>query len=153
MDKQKQMLMQLAQMRAKLRVLGYADDVIIGLLKLRETQMTVSLPVPDAIPPEGELPTKDSVRTHVLALFVELAEFLQTLDWKSWKKDPKKLDQERICDEFADILAFLGVILIHLTAMGITPGMLGEAYRRKSIINIDRFTGQLGEEYHQDVLL
>ena len=98
--------------------------------------------------PWGRVPTKDAIRSYVLALFVELGEFVQELDWKPWKNG-KKIDKERVADEFADILAFLGVILVHLEALGIDEADLAKAYRMKSVTNLRRFLGELGEEYDQ----
>lgn len=118
---------------------------------LIETQKIVSLPVEGCIPDEGELPTKDAIRTYVLAIIVELSEFVQTLDWKPWKSKDR-LDTERIIDEFADILAFMGIILHYLSLYGIWPEDLANGYSKKSIENIDRFIGNRKIEYVQQSL-
>lgn len=118
---------------------------------LKDTQSTVSLPVEGCIPAPGELPSKDALRTYVLAMQVELMEFVQTLDWKPWKQK-YNIDVERVVDEFADILAFQGVLIYYLYLFGITPEMLSEGYRKKSIENIDRFLGNKGAEYKQPSL-
>jgi hypothetical protein len=119
-----------------------------GLWMLAENQRVVSLPVAGAIP-SMDGPTKDAIRSYSLALMIEIAEFVQTLDWKPWKT--KSVDPDRVVDEFADILAFLGVILLQLEAMGITPGMLARGYTQKSIVNIERFLGKHGAEYDRGI--
>jgi hypothetical protein len=122
-----------------------ACGVGIGLTSLRDNQAIVSRPVAGAIPLPGVAIDKDALRTYILAMMIETAEFCQTLPWKPWKDGA--IDKERTADEFADILAFMGVILVHLNRMGITPAMLGEAYRKKSVVNIQRFLGDKGAEY------
>lgn len=119
-----------------------------ALHSMKDIQHAVSGPVQGCIPLEGELPSKDAIRTYVLAMAVELMEFVQTLDWKPWKQK-SSIDVERVVDEFADILAFQGVLVYYLNLYGITPEMLSEGYRKKSIENIDRFLGNRGAEYKQ----
>ena len=109
-----------------------------GLGMLALNQKVISQGDPECIPPEGQAPSKDAVRSYALALMIEVAEFTQELDWKPWKTK-QLVDQERVADEFADILAFLGIILIYLDRMGISPSVLARAYNHKSKINIDRF--------------
>ena len=145
-------LKKMQEIRFELAKTNAADDLGIGLGFLRMVQKRVSSPVPGCIPPGNELPTKDTVRAYCLAFMIETAEFIQTLDWKPWKNKAKPCDTERALDEFADIMAFLGIIVEHLYRMGITPGDLAEAYRKKSIINVDRFLGEHGSEYHQETL-
>jgi hypothetical protein len=119
-----------------------------GLETLRHTQGDVSLPVPGCIPAGGELPTKEAVCTYTLAMIVEITEFIQTLDWKPWKKK-SKIEREKVIDEFADILAFQGILIYYLNQMGITPEDLARGYRDKSIVNIRRFMGEFEAEYSQ----
>ena len=109
-----------------------------ALHSLKDIQSVVSLPV-------------DAIRTYVLAMTVELMEFVQTLDWKPWKQK-SNLDIERIVDEFADILAFQGVLIYYLYLLGISPEMIELGYRKKSIENIDRFLGKKDAEYKQPSL-
>lgn len=109
-----------------------------GLALLALNQTTISQGDLGCIPPEGQAPSKDAVRSYMLALMIEVAEFTQELDWKPWK-EKLLVDTERVADEFADILAFLGIIIVYLDRMGIPPGMLARAYNKKSKVNIDRF--------------
>lgn len=88
---------------------------------------------------------KDTLRTYVLALFVELGEFIQTLDWKPWRNVPDK-SQEIICDEFADILAFVGVLITVLNARGISTRAIAEAYKQKEFVNVSRFIQKMEED-------
>jgi len=117
-------------------VLNHSLSESLALLALNQT--TISQGDLGCIPPEGQAPSKDAVRSYALALMIEVAEFTQELDWKPWKTK-QLVDQERVADEFADILAFLGIILIYLDRMGISPSVLARAYNHKSKINIDRF--------------
>ncbi len=120
-------------------------------------QKTISAGDPECIPAEGHLPSKDAVRSYTLALMVETAEFIQELDWKPWK-DKAKVDTGRVADEFADILAFMGILILYLDRMGIPPGMLARQYRDKSKVNIDRFISRhsaaapVSDEWKQDSL-
>ena len=87
---------------------------------------------------------KDVLRTYVLALMVELGEFIQTMDWKPWRVKTRATD-EIILDEFADILAFIGVLLTILNANGLRPKAVAEAYGKKEHVNVARFLEKLGE--------
>jgi len=126
-------------------------DLSTALTTLAVVQEIVSKPVLGCIPPDGELPSKDAIRTYALALQIELSEFVQTLDWKPWKDKPE-INKDRVIDEFADMLAFLGVIIYYLKRMDITPRQLADGYSRKSIVNIERFLGEHGVEYKQSSL-
>lgn len=148
----KQLIIDMQQMRRELDELPwFRSQLVIGLTALMQVQTTVSSPVDGCIPEPGEQPSKDAIRTYVLAMTVELMEFLQTLNWKPWKDKPA-LDRERTIDEFADVLAFQGIIIKHLETMGIGPVDLAEGYAKKSVVNIDRFLGKYGEEYRQQSL-
>lgn len=130
--------------------LRWENNVMLGLHSLKTVQTVVSWPVKDAVPDTGEVPTKDAVRSYFTAMHVELGELLQTLDWKPWKGDEEQCsipDKARTADEFADVLAFLGVILTHLNAMGLDTAALAKAYTNKTRTNIERFKGVHGVEY------
>jgi len=139
-------------MRRRLQDVYLPAGLAIGLTTLMQVQEVVSSPVKDAIPVNGERPSKDAIRTYVLSMVVELAELVQCLDWKPWK-NKKELDLENIASEFADILAFQGIIIKYLDTYGIGPVQLADAYAKKSVVNIDRFLGLHGIEYQQPSLL
>jgi len=82
---------------------------------------------------------KDVLRTYVLATFVELAEFIQVLPWKPWRESVSGINSEKLLDEFADILAFIGVLITILNNIGFTPYNIADAYIKKERINIERF--------------
>lgn len=88
---------------------------------------------------------KDTIRTYVLALNVEVMEFLQTLDWKPWKNGTQESD-ERVLDEFADILAFIGVLITILKAMGFDESDITKAYISKEETNVARFMQKIRED-------
>jgi len=125
--------------------LGNLRDALTSIANI---QGIVSSPVRNCIPEKDEPVTKDMLRTYVLAMTVELMEFLQTLDWKPWK-NKAVINEERVIDEFADILAFQGVIIYYLRRMGITPERLAKGYAKKSVENISRFLGERELEYRQ----
>jgi dimeric dUTPase (all-alpha-NTP-PPase superfamily) len=127
-------------------------DLALGLSFLANVQAVVSKSVQDAIPEINELPSKDSIRTYVLAMIVELAEFVQTLDWKPWK-NKRDIDYARVLDEFADVLAFQGILILYMNRMGLASMDIAEAYNRKSIVNMQRFLGEHGNEYVQNSLI
>jgi NTP pyrophosphatase (non-canonical NTP hydrolase) len=89
--------------------------------------------------PEGG-PTldKDAVRQYGFALCGEVHELCDELGWKDWKL-PREPDYERSKDEFADVLAFLGV-MVQLTnkLAGTSCAALAQQFRVKSQVNIDR---------------
>lgn len=91
------------------------------------------------------LTEKDTARTYVLALQVEVMEFLQTLDWKPWKNGKQESD-ERVLDEFADILAFVGVLITILKARGFSTVDITKAYIEKEQTNVARFMQKIKED-------
>ena len=52
------------------------------------------------------LSTVQTVEDYHFALNVELAEFINTLPWKWWKKN-HVINKEKVLDELADVMAFL----------------------------------------------
>ena len=115
-------------------------DVKAGLRGLLRMQSEVSAGHPPDIPEPGEEASPEQIRSVMLALSVELAELTQELDWKPWKQK-ERVDVEKVCDEFADVLAFLGLLVVYLGRLGATPEMLARAYRLKSALNIARLNG------------
>jgi hypothetical protein len=113
-----------------------------GLVTLFNTQMTVSSLVDGCIPEVGTHASPDQLRTYFLALMVEMMELLQELSWKPWKNE-KPVNSARVADEFADVLAFLGVLIIYLDSLGVPPDMLAGAYAAKSRVNIERMLGMV----------
>lgn len=117
-------------------------DLQRGLEYLLDIQSVTSAINPDCIPAVDELPTKDQLRTYFLAMMVETGELLQELNWKPWKKD-KTIDKARVVDEFADILAFLGILITYLNRLGMSTDDLAAAYVSKTRVNINRFLGKV----------
>ncbi len=113
-----------------------------GLKLLKLTQEVVSSTLPNCIPELGEQPSPDQLRTYFLALNVELGELLQELNWKPWK-EPREIDKPRVIDEFADVLAFMGILLVYLDRMGVSTSDLVAGYQKKTDINIQRLTGKV----------
>lgn len=75
----------------------------------------------------------DTLARYGVALQIEVSEFVNELPWKVWKrKDP---DVDRVVDEFADVLAFLGTWVNLLGLMGISPTRLALAYAEKTRVN------------------
>jgi len=82
-----------------------------------------------------------SVGTFTLALMVECAEFLQLWNWKPWKKVDKAFKELDVLDEFADILAFVGVLMTILETKNISPQEIARAYAHKVEVNAQRMLG------------
>ena len=85
------------------------------------------------------------LRTTFLALIVEVAELVQLFNWKQWK-DSHVFDEhhlDRMANEFADMLAFLGYIILFLDDLGVSPADLAEAYEEKTILNHARLAGDI----------
>jgi len=122
-----------------------------GINLLKVTQEVVSSTLPGCIPDPGVDPTPDQLRTYFLALNVELGELLQELNWKPWKES-KAINKARVVDEFADVLAFTGILLVYLDRLGITTEDLAAGYAAKTSVNIQRLTGQVdGYKIKKDV--
>lgn len=114
-----------------------------GLALLKQTQFKVSGMVPGAVQDPSERPSPEQVRTYFLALAVELYELMNEFPaWKPWK-EPKPVDRDRVIDEFADILAFLGLILYYIETLGIDMVDLAEGYAKKTNVNVSRFNGEV----------
>lgn len=94
-----------------------------------------------------QLTSPDVLRTYVLALMVEAGEFIQTLDWKPWRKNEGLGDLEKTADEFADIVAFVGMIMLILNDMGLDSRELAKAYMRKEHVNVARFEQVMRESH------
>lgn len=90
---------------------------------------------------EGE---PEFVRTTFLALIKEVAELMDWFDWKPWKVGPVGYTEGgklEAAEEFADVLAFLGYIVLFLDKRGIQPSALAAAYVRKTAVNHRRLGG------------
>lgn len=86
---------------------------------------------------------KDAMRAYFAAMVVELSELMQELDWKPWKTK-EVIDKAAVADEFADFLAFAGVLTANVMAQtGLTPDDLAQAFERKTSINIQRARGEV----------
>ena len=115
-----------------------ANNVLTGLLALVEAERLVNINRPDV-----GTGSPESLRQYSLALVVETAELLQELDWRAWRVG-KAIDRERVADEFADILAFLGILTMDVMAQaGLTEQDLAEAFTRKTDVNIARSQGKI----------
>lgn len=87
---------------------------------------------------------KQTIQTYAVALQIEVSEFINELNWKPWKE--KKADLDRVTDEFADCLHFIGSFVNILNLMGLSPEILAKAFQRKWDENQRRFDGQV--EYY-----
>ncbi len=130
------------QLDQVLTMMSQSDALEDGLSLLYAVQVVTSSLNPDCIPDVNIEPTSDQIRTYFLALIGETYELMNELNWKPWKK-PKQVDQLRVIDEFADILAFLGIIIVYMDRMGISPHSLATGYSTKTRVNIDRFLGKV----------
>jgi NTP pyrophosphatase (non-canonical NTP hydrolase) len=115
--------------------------LISGLYALMNTQLHVSAVV-GAIPPLHQSASPDQIRTYFLALIREVSELLEEFNWKPWKAE-KEINTEKIAEEFADVLAFLGILLVYAQCVGVFPSMLGRAYADKTAKNVSRFNGEV----------
>ncbi len=126
---------------------SYAIDRDVNRVALEEalkvlaaTQTRVSYPVPGCITPEL---TEDQVRTYGFALIAEVVEFVNELGWKPWKLK-KEPDVNAVATEFADILAFLGLLARFAIVAGASPEALAAAYQAKTRLNARRIAGKVG---------
>ena len=125
----------------------YRTDLENGFRALQVIQRVVSGAVPGAIPGPEDRNSKDAVRTYTLAMMVEIAEWVQTVDWKPWKDHNTdsflREHSSIVAEEFADILAFLGILMIYMDNWNIDAQDLADAYLVKSVTNMDRITRNL----------
>ena len=129
-------------------ITGSKYGLATGLDTLRFVQSNTSALAPNCIPDGNQTATADQLRTYFLALIIELGELVQELNWKPWKES-KSINKERVADEFADVLAFLGIILEYLDRMGVSPQDIAEQYAVKTEVNVNRFLGNV-EGYKLD---
>lgn len=110
-------------------------ELYVGLKYLMEKQR----PALDRL---GHYDTSpDTLARYGNALQIEVAEFVNELPWKVWKK--KDPDLDRVVDEFADVLHFLGTFVSLLDLMGMTPETLATAFQTKWDENQRRFDGKV----------
>jgi len=108
-----------------------------GLKVLDDVQSVIGSAIPGWV--EGD---PEFIRTSWLALIVELSELLQLFNWKQWK-DPIAPDLPRMADEFADVLAFFGYLVVYLRLAGLDSVDLGKAYAHKTNVNSRRLAGKI----------
>jgi hypothetical protein len=110
----------------------YEDQLAIGLRTLFAIHSVISAPALNKHTPIEDL------RTYTLALFVEIGEFLQEFDWKPWRT--KEARPHKAVEEFADILAFIGVLMniMILLIPGLSIDKLVVAYMNKVSTIVER---------------
>lgn len=116
-----------------------------GLERLKEVQRVVAGMVPDFI---GDGVTNEQITRTCFALSGEIFELAQELGWKTWKDNEEMTDEQRekIAEEFADVLAFLGILTHYVCERTeLTTHQLQQAYFKKVEKNILRFSGTSGE--------
>lgn len=87
---------------------------------------------------------KDTLARYGNALLIEVAEFVNETPWKKWKDKP--IDPERLKDEFADVLHFIGTWMFIMDLWGISATELAVAFVEKNDRNHRRLDGE--EEYY-----
>lgn len=120
-----------------------------GLEVLLRVQLTVS----PSLDGHALEPSRANKLLYGYALQHEVGELLDVLGWKPWKAN-KRPNRERVLDEFADVLAFLGLIVHYLTQtdVAVEEGQitqrpilvdhLAQAYVSKSYENMARARGE-----------
>jgi hypothetical protein len=108
-------------------------------------QEGVSQYAPDYEGKDGPV-TPQHLRDCLLALHVELGELFNALSIKPWRMDHRsphrynKTGSGHVTEEFADVIAFTGVLIRLLVKSGVRPHELVSAYLDKSAVNVRRFT-------------
>lgn len=121
------------------------------LSEWQEWQQGVSQIVSGTKTPEVD---NDFVTRTCFSLIGEVFELAQEVGWKNWKENPPMTPEQKetIAEEFADVMAFFGLLLYTVTARtGLTFEDLVEAYELKSYKNIARFRGETGEAGYNGV--
>lgn len=127
-------------------MIGTMREISNGLAALAGVQIIVSGMVKDALPISVHTIPPINILTYGFAFIKETTELMDELGWKPWK--PRKpINRDRVADEFADILAFLGLLTLYVMRLtGLTTDDLAQAYMRKSDVNVARFSGEV-EDY------
>lgn len=78
-----------------------------------------------------------------MALSGEVHELAAELGWKPWKPSAE-IDRAKVLDEFADVIAFFGSLAALVAdATDASPEEMWEAYRKKTLVSHERFTGKV----------
>lgn len=119
----------------------FVYDLAVGLATLNAVQHVVSDKlVPGSLDANAAL----QVRSVCLALMTEVGELADAMGTKPWKPVPES--NERILDELADVLAFMGALLIYVQrATKASCVDVAEAYVLKAGKNLLRSRGESGE--------
>lgn len=76
-------------------------------------------------------------------MVAEVVELVTAMSWKPWKHAGPE-SKERILDELADVLAFLGNLVVYVAKeTGCTADEIALAYARKANVNVQRAQGQV----------
>ena len=118
------------------------NQIARGLEVLARVQGEVGRAIPGWS--EGE---PEFIRTTFIALIKEVTELMDHFDWKQWKL-ATPFQPPLAAGEFADILAFLGYIVLFLGYRGVMPDDLAWAYAQKTRVNQERLAGRV-EGYGQ----
>ena len=110
-----------------------------GLQVLADTQHRVGHSTPETDMVEG---TPDGMRAVFLGLLSEVTELAWHFDWKPWKK-PAEFKTEEAAEEFADVLAFLGYVVLYMGYRGVMTDDLARAYAKKTLLNQQRLAGKI----------
>jgi NTP pyrophosphatase (non-canonical NTP hydrolase) len=84
---------------------------------------------------------KDDLARYGLCLVLEAAELVNALPWKHWARNPSSL--EKASEEFADLLCFIGSLVLLFNRLGVSTADLTLAYLEKVQDNRDRFATYL----------
>lgn len=115
-------------------------DLSNGLRELMEWQTEISRAMGGTLNINGG-PTPENVRTYALALIAEITELTEAMTGKPWK--PGEESSDRILDEFADVLAFVGILAKFVSVKtGKGPLTIAKAYLQKTNRNFKRMKGE-----------
>ena len=129
---------------------GFQGDLAKGITRLVNIQKRTS-----PIAGIDNEPTIELITAHAMGLMGETFELIQKLGWKYWKTNPEMTEEaiEDLAEEYADILAFLGLLTIHLCdKTGLTPAKLERAFLLKTQKNVKRFLGTSGEPGYDGIV-
>ena len=87
---------------------------------------------------------KEALNVAFTSLMVELGELAQELDIKPWKVRNTPPDPFKVADEFADVIAFFGVLMVNIMEqVGLDVYSFAKAFTDKTEINIARAQGKV----------
>lgn len=109
----------------------------LGIIEMAEREINLNRP-------QDMNGGKEALNVAFTSLMVELGELAQELDIKPWKVRNTPPDPFKVADEFADVIAFFGVLMVNIMEqVGLDVYSFAKAFADKTEVNIARAQGKV----------